>query len=389
MDKVIYLDNAATTFPKPESVYRRVDYVQRNLAVNVGRGSYEVSKTAMSIVDETRDLIARLVHASCVKNVVFAPSATIALNQIILGLPWNQYKNVYITPFEHNGVLRPLELARVYHKFKVFQIPFNKTTYELDSEELKHMFTINPPDYVFISHLSNVIGLITPVYEISAIARQYGALIVLDASQSIGLIDIDLRSIGVDFLVFAGHKNLYSAFGIGGFIRNCDVKLVPRFAGGTGSDSLNLAMPSVEPQMFEFGSPNIIAIASLNESVKWVFETGLDKILKQKNELMRLLVLKLLAVPSIKMYLPSNLDSHISVLSINVNGYLANDVGSILNQDYNIAVRTGYHCAPYVHDFIESLDHQGTVRLSLGYFNIENDINAVVNALYEIQEVIS
>ncbi|MBC8545902.1 aminotransferase class V-fold PLP-dependent enzyme [Clostridiaceae bacterium NSJ-31] len=385
MNDMIYLDNAATTFPKPECVYRAVDFAQRNLAVNVGRGSYAAAKSAAAVVDEARARTAKLAGAKSPDDVVFTPSATIALNEILFGLEWDEYKNVYVTPFEHNAAARPLEAIRRRCGAAVHLLPYDKTTYQLDAAEMERLFSIDPPDYVLVDHVSNVIGLISPLDEIVRAAKEYGAAVIVDASQSLGLLDIDLSVSGIDFLVFAGHKNLYAAFGVGGFVKNSGYPLHPFFAGGTGSDSLNLGMPPSTPAGYEFASPNVIAIASLNESLQWIESVGRGQIYRHKKDLMRRLIDGLSGLGGVKLYLPADLHRHTSVLSINLEGYEAGEVGAILDQDYGIAVRTGYHCAPYVHDFIGSTVYKGTVRLSLSYFNTMEEIDTVIKAVSEIE----
>ena len=347
---MIYLDNAATTFPKPEEVYQAVDYTQRNMAVNVGRGSYKVASDAMKIVDETRYLMAELLGVENPNNVVFAPSATVAANQIIMGLEWDEYKTVYITPFEHNAIARPLHLMQERYNFEIVLLPFDSETQELDKEEAENLFLQNPPDYVFANHISNVTGAIVPIEEIAELAKQYNAVVVVDASQSAGLKSINMKKANIDYVVFAGHKNLYASWGIGGFVSASDTQLTTTLAGGTGSDSLNLNMASDLPMGFEVGSANIIAISSLNASLKWLKATGMSVIAEKKAKLMEYLIHGLRDA-GVKMYLPTH---HTSVLSFNVDGYSANDVGTILSEEYDVAVRTGYHCAPYIHDLIDS-----------------------------------
>ena len=374
---MIYLDNAATTFPKPEEVYQAVDYTQRNMAVNVGRGSYKVASDAMKIVDETRYLMAELLGVENPNNVVFAPSATVAANQIIMGLEWDEYKTVYITPFEHNAIARPLHLMQERYNFEIVLLPFDSETQELDKEEAENLFLQNPPDYVFANHISNVTGAIVPIEEIAELAKRYNAVVVVDASQSAGLKSINMKKANIDYVVFAGHKNLYASWGIGGFVSASDTQLTTTLAGGTGSDSLNLNMASYLPMGFEVGSANIIAISSLNASLKWLKATGMSVISEKKAKLMEYLIHGLRDA-GVKMYLPTH---HTSVLSFNVDGYSANDVGTILSEEYDVAVRTGYHCAPYIHDLIDSHPYGGTVRVSVGYFNTKEDIDLLLDGI--------
>ena len=380
-----YLDNAATTFPKPECVYDRVNTIQRTIAVNVGRGGYSAASEAMQIVDETRALLAAFVGAIGPDNVVFTSSATIAANEIIRGLEWNEYKTVYVTPFEHNAIARPLNLVLKEYGLTLHFLPFNANTQSIDYEELDRLFATNPPDYVFMNHISNVTGVIIPIEAIAERAKAYSATVIVDGSQSVGILPYNLKELCVDYLIFAGHKNLYASWGIGGFIVNTDYMLTPSLAGGTGADSLNLEMNNQYPGGFEFGSPNIIAIASLNEALKWINEIGQANITEKKKYLTQKLVDGLNKCGAI-LYLPVEGEGHTSVVSFNIPGYEANEVGVILSEDFDIAVRTGYHCAPFVHDLIKTKDMRGTVRVSIGYFNTEADINAVVAAVAEIME---
>lgn len=382
---MIYLDNAATTFPKPKTVYETVDNVQRTIAVNVGRGSYTAASRAMRIVDDTRLLLARLVGAQAPDNIVITPSATIAANEIINGLDWNAYRNVYVTPFEHNAIARPLFHQCDAHGIELKQIPFDRKTHCLDEDELRLRFSLNPPDFVFLNHVSNVTGTVIPVKTISAIAKEHGAVVIVDGSQSVGLLPVNLKNCDIDFLIFAGHKNIYASWGIGGFVANSSYPLKPSLAGGTGSESLNLYMKDSIPSGFEPGSPNIIAIASMHAALQWLNEVSIETIADHKNSLMSRLIHGLLDC-GVQMYLPGKGAAHTSVLSFNIPGYNADEVGVILNEDYDIAVRTGYHCAPFIHSFLDTVESHGTVRVSLGYFNTEEDVKAIIRAVKEIME---
>ncbi|MEE1136958.1 MAG: aminotransferase class V-fold PLP-dependent enzyme [Acutalibacteraceae bacterium] len=380
---MIYLDNAATTFPKPECVYNKVNSVQRTIAVNVGRGSYSVASEAMRIVDETRHLLATFVGAAGPDSVVITPSATLASNEIILGLEWDSFKNVYVTPFEHNAIARPLFKKCTEHGIDLQIIPFDPNTHTLDEEELIRMFAANPPDYVFLNHVSNVTGTVIPIDKIAQLSKIYNALVIVDGSQSVGLIPINLSSSNIDYLIFAGHKNLYASWGIGGFICNSNYPLKPVLAGGTGSDSLNLEMSEITPTGFEFASSNIIAISSLNTSLKWLEEVSVSKIAEHKEILMQKLIDGLNDC-GVQLYVPTDKSVHTSVLSFNIPDYDPDEIGVILNEDFDIAVRTGYHCAPFVHNFLNTIETKGTVRVSLSYFNTVDDVEALIAAVADI-----
>lgn len=379
---MIYLDNAATTFPKPDVVINAVEYCQRNFAVNVGRGTYSLASKAMKVVDETRMLLASMVGISNPDRVVLTPSATIAANEIIMGLPWDHYKTVYVSPFEHNAIARPLNKICVDYGIKLKMLPFDNQTQLWNQTETKKLFELDPPDYVFLNHVSNVTGVVVPVSDIAALSKEYGACVIVDASQSMGLINIDMTKSHIDYMIFAGHKNLYASWGVGGFIA-CSSVIHPAICGGTGSDSLNLSMTDAYPIGYEAGSPNIIAIASLNASLKWIMSIGVSVIADRKKKLMENLVSGL-SRNNVILYLPADLSQHTSVISLNVNGYEPNEVGTILGEEYDIAVRTGFHCAPFVHSLIGTEACLGTVRISLSYFNTEEDINKVVKAISEL-----
>lgn len=375
---MIYLDNAATTFPKPQEVYENVDWMQRNMSVNVGRGSYKAAREAEEVVVEAKELLAKLVHVSGVEDVFMTPSATIAANEIIGGLRWDNLKNVYVSPFEHNAVMRPLELMRKNYGFNIYELPFDEKTQALKEDEMLRAFSNREPDYVFVNHVSNVTGNILPIDTIGKEVKNHGGRVIVDGSQSVGLIDVDLSREPIDYLIFAGHKNLYGSWGVGGFIKSCEDELKPYITGGTGSDSLNMEMRG-----YEAGSANIIAISSLRESLKWIMKTGISTIEAKKKELVSMMIDKLKEA-GMQLYLPGDLKNHSSVVSFNVSGYEPSEVGLILDQDFDIAVRTGYHCAPLVHRLIGTEMTKGTIRASIGFFNTKEDIEQLVAAIKEL-----
>mgnify|MGYP001029831048 FL=1 len=381
---MIYLDNAATTFPKPEQVYDVVDKVQRTLAVNAGRGSYKAAREASNIINDARKRIAELVKIQDESRVVITPSSTIAMNQILNGLRYFANTNVYISPFEHNAVVRPLYKISKEYGFSINLLPFDSKTQELDVQSMKNIFVVKHPDIVVLNHVSNVTGLILPIDEIFAESKKYNAVNVLDASQSMGMLPVEASS-DIDFLVFAGHKNLYSNFGVGGFVYNSNTELVPVITGGTGSDSLNHNMPETMPVKYEAASHDVIAIASLNTSLEWLMDIGVESVYNHKKQLTEYLIDGLSKIKSIKMYIPSDLSKHIAVVSITHRSYRPEELAEILDGDFDIAVRSGYHCAPFVHDLIGTKEGNGTVRISLGFFNDRSDVDALISALDELE----
>jgi cysteine desulfurase family protein len=383
VSQTIYFDNAATTFPKPEIVYETMDKVYRSIGVNAGRSSYRIAREANEIINETRTNLAKLVNFKTPNRIVFAPSATIAMNQIINGLKWDDRKTVYVTPFEHNAIMRPLHYIQKKHHIDIEIIQFDEKSFEIDMENLKINFSQKRPDYIFLSHVSNVTGYILPVELIAEVAKKYNAVIILDCAQSMGLLPIDTEKLDVDYLVFAGHKTLYGPFGIAGFIDKSDFKLSYFLAGGTGSDSLNLDMPDYYPTIYEVASPNIQAIAGLNAAIKWIDETGIDNIRIREEELTLRLTEGLSGIYGAKLYLPKKETDRTGIISCTFDDADSNEVGKLLDE-YSIAVRTGYHCAPNIHNFLSTTAKGGTVRFSLSYFNTVEEIEYLINCLTDL-----
>lgn len=372
---MIYLDNAATTYPKPECVYEALDYANRNYAFNAGRGHYDASKRVFQMIEETRSLVGELVHVNgdCVS---FESSATEALNIIINGLDLKNGDNVFISPFEHNAIIRPLYNLKEKVGINIYIIPFDKNTWDVDVPSMKNLFALHKPKAVFLSHISNVTGFILPYEKVFKTAKTYGAINVLDCAQSFGIVNpiIDYA----DFIVFAGHKSLYASFGVAGFLNVSNFKLDVVKSGGTGSDSLNHYMPENGHERYEAGSVNSVAIAGLNASLHWLHDNN-----PSHNEaiLTKYLIKQIKSIEKIKVFLPNDTSKVIGIISFDILGYSPADVGTILSDEYNICVRTGYHCSPFVHKFIGSEDLLGTVRVSLGAFTKKDEIDKLMQAL--------
>lgn len=374
---MIYLDNAATTFPKSEHVYAAMDQVNRNLAVNAGRGSYAAAKTASSLISETKDKLSTLFHANGIADIVFTPSVTHAINQVLWGLDISADTVIYITPYEHNAVARTIEAIRKETGCKVEFIPINDDL-TIDIDQTGYAFSTLPPDVVIMNAISNVTGYILPIKEICEEAKVYDAFTVIDAAQAAGLIDLNIQELKADVLCFAGHKTLEGPFGIGGFAirQNAAKNVRPAFFGGTGSNSLVIDMPSNSPERYEASSPNIVAIAGLNAALEENKQAEHYAILK---DLTQYLIQALHSVNKIRVL--GETDSQIAIASFVVEGYESADVGTILDEEYNIAVRTGYHCAPYIHKYLDDKSYAGTVRIGLGKYNTKEEIATLISAL--------
>lgn len=372
---MIYLDNSATTWPKPESVYLEADRLTREYAFNAGRGSHTCGRKAQSIVNSSRKALSKVAGCDSDK-VVFTPSATMALNEIIFGIGLKPGDTVYISPFEHNSVVRPLH-SLGYLNLEI--IPFDSETWDLDETKLESMFRRNKPKAVLLSEVSNVTGYRLPWEKIFRLSNKFGSINILDASQSFDKKAYDDPNL--DILVFNGHKSLYGIFGAAGFMNITGKELTPYIYGGTGSDSLNLEMPLGTPQKLEAGSLNLTAIGVLPEAINWLKKV--DSSLKE--DLASSLIEGLSCISGIEIYFPKRAVNE-GIVSFNLEGYDSEELASILDQDFGICVRGGYHCAPLVHDFIGSDRFKGTVRASLSYFNKEQDINSLISAIKELSE---
>lgn len=386
MERQIYLDNAATTYPKPEIVYQTMDKYLREECVNAGRGSYELSRKATEMIEETRQLLLSLINSSS-GQVIFSPSATIATNQILRGLDWNNIKNIYVSPFEHNAIMRTLHSLQKEYKFTINIIPFDNISFELNEEKLKVMFAKDNPDVIVLSHVSNVTGYILPIERCHEIAEKYNPINIVDCAQSLGLVPIDAEGNfkNCDFIIFAGHKSLYGPFGIAGFIQmNSNVNLKEYITGGTGSDSTNLEMPA--DNKYEAGSYNTYAICGLNAALEWIKNTEIKEIFRHEKKLTNILINGLKEVDGIEIYLPENLENHIGIVSFNIEGYKPEEIGRILSDEYGICVRTGHNCAPLVGEFLDGMAFDGTVRVGIGKFSTKDQIDRLIDAVKELIE---
>ncbi len=372
---MIYLDNGATTYPKPECVYQALDIANRN-AFNSGRGSYKVAREATKLIDDVRKKIMTINGITDAK-VIFTNSATSALNNLIFGIDIVEGDNIYISPFEHNSVIRPLEELKEKKNINIITIPFLKDTWNVDIEKLRNMFVLKKPKAVIISHISNVTGLILPYEIIFEESAKYKAINILDSSQGYGIVQIENLK-DINYIVFAGHKSLYGSFGIAGYIKLKSDRLNKTIFGGTGSDTMNPKMLDKYPDGYEAGSLNIVGISSLKASLEWLEDT---EVYKHEKELTKYLIENLKSINKIHLYLPNNLDKIFGIVSFNIDGYKSDEVGNILDDEFDICVRTGFHCSPLIHDFISSIDYGGTVRVSLGYFNTKKEIDDLINVL--------
>ncbi|MCH8907080.1 MAG: aminotransferase class V-fold PLP-dependent enzyme [Candidatus Heimdallarchaeota archaeon] len=376
------MDNSATSFPKPEGVLEEATEFYKNFGVNVGRGTGTLEQTAFELFSETRSLCADQFNRSYPETIIFSPSATYALNQVILGSSRKNF-NYYFTPFEHNSVLRPLNHLSRTNAAKLHEIPIS-SGFDLNFDKLEMMFSENEPDVLTITQTSNVTGYMPPIKEISTLAKEYNpeAIIIVDGAQSAGSVSLDMEGNGIDFYVFSGHKSLFSGFGIAGWIlRTEDLsdKINIVFAGGTGTESEKLEMPSTLPSRYEIGSHNIWALASLNYSLKWINNQNKADLVNLPLTYANKLFTELQENDRIQFYKPEK-TSWYPILSLTIRGKSPQEIANQLSQ-LGISTRSGLHCAPLTHKLLGTFDFGGTIRLSPGFFNQDSEIPAVVKEI--------
>ena len=380
---MFYFDNAATSFPKPESVYREMDSFYREYGVNIGRGQFREASIANKLADDTRKLMLDLFHVNGLYQCVFTSSATLAMNTILQGFPWESGMNVFITPFEHNAILRTLHVLSKKYDLHVIQLTPDKEKWEYDMAKIKSQFQSRRPALFVATHASNAFGFINPIKDLFGLAKEFGAITVCDMAQTAGLIDTDIARNNIDFAVFAGHKTLCGPFGVAGFVTNKGDLLNPLIYGGTGVDSANLDMPSEIPIRFEAGSHNIHAIAGLHAALIWIKETGIDRIRQQEYDTTKELLRILKSHYNISTVRCPDEEKNIGVISCVFDGYSSDSIGQVLS-NHGIAVRTGLHCAPESHRFLGTAP-SGTVRFSISYFTNNHDLEALDDVLEYIE----
>ena len=377
MSKLIFLDNGATSFPKPEEVYRYMDHFYRNFGVNPGRSGYDLCMEAGLVVEETRKLLTEFFNGTDPNRLCFGYNSTDALNLIIFGM-LRPGDHAVSTTLEHNSVLRPL-----YHLSQegvdVDLVPFDGRGF-VDPGEIRKKFRPNTR-LVIVNHASNVIGTVQPVAEIGRLCREAGIPFAIDASQSAGKVPVDMEAQSLDVVAFTGHKSLLGPTGIGGlYVREgIDIRLTR--AGGTGVRSAVRTHLEEYPYRLEYGTPNVMGIAGLKAGVTWLTGKGLEKVHAEEMRLAGILLEGLRAIPRVILYCLDSLENHIAVLAFNIDGLDAADVGTMLDVDFGIACRTGLHCAPRVHEQLGTDKIHGAVRFGIGPFNTEDDVRAAVAAV--------
>lgn len=385
LSNMIYLDNAATTFPKPDCVYEAADGFYRRFGGNAGRGGNPLARACTRLLAETRERLATWLGAPSAEQVIFTASATHALNLALFGAKFNPGDTIYATPFEHNSILRPLEHLRQTQGIQLQQIPFSRRTYACQIDKLAADFQVNPPAMICVTQASNVCGLMPPVMEIARLAKEANpqAVIIVDGAQTAGLFPLPLTEGLIDAFIFSGHKSLYGPYGIAGLILGSDWRPTPLLFGGTGTISESIQMPTDLPSAYEAGSHNIWAIAGLHAALNWLQETGREAIIDHTMKLAWQLRKGLVDLPGVELHAPHQGMPWCGILSFAVEDITPQTIETTLGAK-NIAVRAGLHCAPWVHEWLGTMEDGGTVRMSASSFSSMDAEKITLQILSEI-----
>lgn len=374
-----YLDNAATSWPKPESVYQAVDLFMREVGATPGRGGHRREEEAARIADEARAAVAELIHAPDPQNVAFTMNATQAINMALKGL-LQPGDHVITSSIEHNALWRPLK-ALERRGVAVTAVPCAGDGL-LDPAEVE--VAMRPSTrLIALLHASNVLGTILPVAEIGALAHHHGIPFLVDAAQTAGAYPIDMQAMNIDLLAFPGHKGLLGPHGTGGLVVGSGIKLETWIEGGSGTESAPETMPESLPLRLEAGTQNAAGIAGLLAGVRFVLEQGVEKIRAHEMALTTLLMDKLRAAPGLTLLGPADPAQRTSVVSVTIEGYVPEQIADVLDQVYDVATRAGLHCAPQAHRTAGTLE-SGALRFSPGYFNTTDEIHEAAEALLSI-----
>jgi cysteine desulfurase family protein len=377
---MVYLDNAATSWPKPESVYQTMDQFLRRCGGNPGRGGHSLALAAAEKVEETRLLIARLINAPEKERVVFTSNCTEALNLGLKGL-LKPGDHVITDCIGHNSLVRPLKklenqgvrVTRILPCFEGFLSP----------EEMKKAI-IPETRLIVVTHASNVTGLIQPIDKYGAIAKKHGLIFMVDAAQTAGMYPIDVQANNIDLLASSGHKGLFGPPGTGVLYLSERVDLEPLREGGTGIYSELEDQPQTLPYKYESGTLNTVGIAGLGAGIKFLFQEGREKIQSKVHFLREHLNKGLAQIPGVILYCQSEGSlKKGAVVSFNLKGWEPAEVGVVLDQTFEIKGRTGLHCAPVAHKTLGTYP-QGTIRISPGYFNTLEEVNFTLEAVSKI-----
>ena len=380
-DRLIYLDHAATSWPKPQSVLDAVQEAMVRQAANPGRGSHRMAVSASRVLFDARKALAKLFAIANPNDIALTFNTTIALNMAIKGL-LQPGDHVVATAVEHNSVRRPLEYLRRTAGVDIAYVEADEQG-AIRAEAVEKALLANTK-LVVVNHSSNLLGSIAPVAEIGTITKNHGAKLLVDAAQSAGILPIDVEAMGIDLLAFPGHKGLLGPQGTGGLYIHSALTLEPLLHGGTGSQSEAVQQPDVRPDRYESGTHNTPGLAGLAAGVRFVLHETVEKIHNKEWTLSQRLMEGLLRIDGIRVLGPELGKPRTGIVSFIIDNADPSETAFILDQHYGIAVRSGFHCTPLAHECAKTTD-TGAVRASVGYFTTEADIDALIGAVAEIK----
>jgi len=377
---MIYLDNAATSFPKPEAVYQALDRFARQSLANPGRAGHKMAVEAERALDDARHLLNQFFHGQGKERFIFTLNCTDALNMAFKGVLQGG-DHVVTTNLEHNSVSRPLRAMELAGRIGLTRVPADSTG-TIDPDAIRQAITPRTR-LVAVTHASNVLGTVQPIAEIGQIAKARDLLFLVDAAQTAGVLPIDVQAMHIDLLAFPGHKSLLGPTGTGALYVGPRARLGAWREGGTGGDSSSETQPRELPYFLEGGTPNVLGIAGLAAGIKYVLERGLDNIHGHEVALCQRLRQKLEEISSLEVFGHHDSNRRVGTLSFRSEALPATEIGGILDQAFQIAIRPGLHCAPYIHRAIGTFP-DGTVRVSPGPFSTVADVDRLAGALAEI-----
>jgi len=382
---LIYFDNAATSWPKPESVYQFMLDFYRTTGVNPGRSGFDLGIEAGALLDQLRKRLTRFFGGDedAPERLCFGYNATDALNLIIPGL-LSAGDHVVTTNLEHNSVIRPINHLVRDGGVEATFVPFDGSGF-VSPDDIAAAIRATTR-LVFVNHGSNVLGTIQPIKEIGRICRERDIPFAIDTTQTAGVVPINMKEMNVDVLAFTGHKALMGCTGIGGLCVRKHLHIRQTRSGGTGVQSAHPYHLEAYPWRMEFGTTNMIGIATLWAGQDWLKQNGIENIHAREMRLARKLIEGLRRIEGVRLYCCDRLEDHLSTFTLNIEGMEAGDVGQRLDIKHNIATRTGLHCAPLVHQQLGTVDIHGSVRFSIGAFNTEEQIDVAIQAVAEIAD---
>ncbi|WP_025849844.1 aminotransferase class V-fold PLP-dependent enzyme [Paenibacillus ehimensis] len=377
---VIYLDHAASSWPKPPEVLKAMHDCMEQYAANPGRGSHELAVKASRVLFEGRKQLAKLFNIKNPNDIAYAPNTTFALNLAIKGFV-KEGDHILCTAVEHNSVRRPLEYLK---RTKNVQVTYVKTDEQgrLSLDDVRREI-ISKTSLIVSTHSSNLLGSIMPVEELGQLCRDHQIKLLVDAAQTAGTMEVDVQKLGIHMLAFPGHKGLLGPQGTGGLYIDPEIDLEPLLHGGTGSQSEAAEQPDVRPDRYEAGTQNTVGVAGLVEGVRYIHKQTVEQIHAREWKLTQRIMNGLMEINGVTILGPQIGQNKTGIVAFTIAGADSSEVAFILDQSFHIAVRAGFHCTPLAHEMVGTLE-RGAVRASVGCFTTEEETDQLLYAVREI-----